>query len=122
MLVIRFATVGRKNHKQYRIVVQEKTKAPTGRHAAVLGSYDPHTKVSSLKTDEIKKWLANGAQSSDSVHNLLVREGVIDAPKRVKKLPAKKVEEAPEEEKSEESPAEESEEPAEEAPAEEKKD
>ena len=43
-----------------------------------------------------KKYLANGAQASDSVHNLLVKEGVIDADKRAVKLPEKVVEEASE--------------------------
>jgi len=100
MLVIRFATVGRKNHKQYRIVVQEKTKAPTGRHTAVVGSYDPHSKETVLKADEIKHWIANGAQPSDSVYNLLVRQGVIEGEKRKVKVPEKKEEEVEEKEES----------------------
>ncbi len=100
MLVIRFNRVGRKNHAQYRIVVQEKSVAPGGRHVAMVGSYDPHSKAITLKEGEIKQFIANGAQPSDSVHNLLVREGVIDAPKRALKLPEKEAEEQPEEEKA----------------------
>jgi len=127
MLVIRFATVGRKNHKQYRIVVQEKTKTPTGRHTAVVGSYDPHSKETVLKADEIKHWIANGAQPSDSVYNLLVRQGVIEGEKRKVKVPEKKEEEVKEkeestgaepatEEKTEETPTEEAKADPEEAP------
>lgn len=87
MLVIRLNRVGRKNKAQFRIVVQEHTAAPSGRHIAIVGSYDPHTKVVILKADEIKEYMANGAQPSDTVHNLLVREGVIDAKKRSVKMP-----------------------------------
>lgn len=87
MLVIRLNRVGRKNKAQFRIVVQEHTAAPSGRHIAIVGSYDPYTKVVILKADEIKEYMANGAQPSDTVHNLLVREGVIDAKKRSVKMP-----------------------------------
>ena len=97
MLVIRFNRVGRKNHVQYRIVVQERSKAPGGRHIKVVGSYDPHLKTVSLKKDEIETFLKNGAQPSDSVYNLLVREGVIKGEKR--KVKKKKKEEEKEEEK-----------------------
>jgi len=97
MLVIRFSRVGRRNHAQYRIVVQEKSKAPTGKHVAIVGSYDPHSKQTVLKEDEIKNFIANGAQPSDSVYNLLVRNDVIKGKKRVVKLPEKKTEEAEQE-------------------------
>jgi small subunit ribosomal protein S16 len=99
MLVIRFNRVGRHNHAQYRIIVQEKTKAPSGKHIAIVGSYDPHSKQTVLKEDMIKEFLVNGAQPSDSVYNLLVRNDVIKGEKRVVKLPEKKVEEKIEEEK-----------------------
>lgn len=101
MLVIRFNRVGRHNRAQYRIVVQEKTKAPGGRHVAVVGSYDPHSKVTVLKEDQIKDWISKGAQPSDSVHNLLVSNKVINEAKRSVKLPEKKAEEK-EEKKTEE--------------------
>lgn len=110
MLVIRFSRVGRHNHAQYRIVVQEKTKAPSGKHVAVVGSHDPHAKQTVLKVEKIKEFLKNGAQPSDTVYNLLVKNGVIEGKKRCVKLPAKPVEEtAAVEEKVEEavSPAEE---------------
>jgi len=102
MLVIRFNRVGRHNHAQYRLVVQEKSKAPSGKHIAIVGSYDPHSKQTILKENEIKEFLANGAQPSDSVYNLLVRNGVIKGEKRVVKLPEKKEEEKTEEETTEE--------------------
>ena len=86
MLTIRFARVGRKNRAQFRIVLQQHTAAPTGRHVAVLGSYDPHQKVAVLKADKIKEWVAKGAQVSNSVYNLFIKEGVLEGKKRQIKM------------------------------------
>lgn len=107
MLTIRFARAGRKNRAQYRIVLQEKTTAPTGRHVEVLGSYDPHSKKSVLKADKIKEWISKGAQASDSAYNLFVKEGIIEGKKRAVKMEKPKAPEVPAEEtKSEEKPSE----------------
>ncbi len=91
MLKIRFNRIGRRNKVYYRIVVQEHTAAPGGRHVAVVGSHDPHTKTTVLKTEAIQHWLSVGAQPSDTVHNLLVKNGII----RGKKRPKGKAVEAP---------------------------
>lgn len=92
MLTIRFSRIGRKNKAQYKIVLQEHTAAPSGRHAEVLGSYDPHLKKAIIKEDRVKYWVKKGAQLSDTVYNLLVSKGVISGEKRKVKVPAKKAE------------------------------
>jgi small subunit ribosomal protein S16 len=102
MLTIRFARVGRKNKAQFRIVLQEHTVAPGGRHIAVLGSYDPHQKKAVLKADKIKEWISKGAQVSDSAYNLLVKEGVIEGKKRPVKMEKPKAKEIPAESAKEE--------------------
>jgi small subunit ribosomal protein S16 len=84
MLAIRFNRIGRRNRTYYRIVVQEHSVAPGGRHVAVVGSHDPHAKKTILKEDEIKHWLSVGAQPSDTVYNLLVKHGIIIGKKRPK--------------------------------------
>jgi small subunit ribosomal protein S16 len=127
MLTIRFNRTGKRNKAQFRIVVQEHSVAPGGRHVEVLGSYDPHSKKSVFRADRIKYWISKGAQVSDSVWNLLVKNSIVDGAKRVVKMKKKPVEaEAaaaetkPEEKKAEETKAEEK--PAEkEVPIEEKK-
>ena len=86
MLTIRFSRVGRKNKAQFRVVLQQHTAAPTGGHVALLGSYDPHSKVAVLKADKIKEWIAKGAQVSDSAYNLFVKEGIIEGKKRAVKM------------------------------------
>ncbi|NTW14157.1 MAG: 30S ribosomal protein S16 [Candidatus Moranbacteria bacterium] len=87
MLTIRLNRTGKKNRASFRVVLQEKTKAPNHRHVEVLGSYDPHSKTTVLKGERILYWIGMGAQASDSVHNLLVRQGILkDAKKRAIKM------------------------------------
>lgn len=101
MLTIRFNRTGKRNKSYYRIVLQEHTIAPGGRHIAILGSYDPHLKKAVLKAEKIKEWIGKGAQVSDSAFNLFVKEGVIEGKKRVVKVPKKAVPEVPAEETKE---------------------
>ncbi len=82
MLTIRFNRVGRHNRVYYRIVVQEHSAAPGGRHIAVVGSYDPYQKKAALKEEAIKHWLSVGAKPSDTVHNLLVKHQIIVGQKK----------------------------------------
>jgi len=94
MLTIRFARVGKRNRAQFKIMLQEHTIAPGGRHIEVLGSYNPHSKEAVLKEDRIQYWVSKGAQMSDTACNLFVKKGVIEAKKRRVKVPAKKVDPA----------------------------
>lgn len=101
MLVIRLNRFGKRNQAQFRLVLQEKTKAPGHRHIEMLGSHNPHSKVTILKKDRILYWIGQGAQPSDRVHNMLVKDGVIEGkiipkkmPRPVKKEEAPKAEEA----------------------------
>lgn len=95
MLVIRLNRTGKKNQAQFRVVLQEHTKAPGKRHIEILGSYNPHQKTTILKKERILYWIGQGAQVSPAVHNTLVREGVIEAKKIAKKMPRPVVKEVP---------------------------
>lgn len=105
MLAIRFNRTGKRNRAHFRVVVQEHTQAPGKRHVEIVGSYDPHKKTTLLKKDRILYWIGQGAQVSDAVHNMLVREGIVEAKKIAKKMPRPVVKEVPEEAKAEEVPA-----------------
>ncbi|MCI5108526.1 MAG: 30S ribosomal protein S16 [Candidatus Pacebacteria bacterium] len=122
MLMVRLQRVGKKNQAMFRLLVTDKQNGPkSGRFLEILGSYNPHTNEKNFKKDRIKHWLDNGAQPSDTVHNLLVSEKIIEGKKKnvlSKKTPIKKEEE---EKPAEEAPAAEEEAPKEEAPAEETK-
>lgn len=95
MLAIRFNRIGKKDQAAFRIVLQEKTKAPGRKHVEMLGSYEPHMKQVVLKKERILYWLGQGAQASDSVHNLLVKEGVVMESKRAIKMEKPAVKEEP---------------------------
>jgi len=94
MLIIRYRRVGKRNHAQYKIVVAEKSFSVKGKFVEALGSYDPHSKEVVLKEDRIKYWLGVGAQCSDSVHNLLVSNGLIEGEKRKVSIKEKAKEES----------------------------
>ena len=96
MLKIRLARTGKKNAPSFRIVLQESTRKPTGKFIELLGFYNPRLKQRGLKGERIKYWLEKGARATPTVHNLLVKEGIIKGPKiKVHKRPkqAKKEEE-----------------------------
>ncbi len=96
MLKIRLTRRGKKNKAFFRVVVAEHTSPIKGKFLENLGFLNPHTKEKEFKADRIKYWIEKGAQCSDTVHNLLVSNGVIGGPKRAVKL-KKKIEEKKEE-------------------------
>lgn len=90
MLKIRLQRVGKKHEPVFRVVVGNSQNGPkSGKFIEVLGSYDPRSKnANTLNKDKVTAWIAKGAQVSDTVHNLLVSEKVIDK-KKVNSLPKK---------------------------------
>ncbi|HHX58901.1 MAG TPA: 30S ribosomal protein S16 [Candidatus Moranbacteria bacterium] len=82
MLTIRFSRVGKKNHAHYRIVVAEHSSPVKGRFLEEVGVYDPHLKQVNFKKERIDYWLSQGVKTSDSVWNLLIKEGIVSGEKR----------------------------------------
>jgi small subunit ribosomal protein S16 len=76
LLVIRLARTGRAKYPTYRVVAAESARAATGKFVAVLGHYNPHTKNLVIDREEVSKRLAEGAQPSNTVVKLLMREKV----------------------------------------------
>lgn len=94
MLTIRLVRTGKRNKASFRLVLIKKTAPPkSGKFLELLGSYDPHQKEINLKADRIKYWLSQGIQTSDTVHNMLVKEGVIKGSKIKKNFKIKKQQE-----------------------------
>lgn len=89
MLVIRFRRIGKKKKPTYRIVVAEHTFPVNGKYTEDLGSYNPHTKATTLNKDKALVWLNKGATPSNSVAKLLknekVKHGLVVIVKRNKK-------------------------------------
>ena len=91
MITIRLTRVGKKNDPSFRvIVVESKRKPQPGNYLEMVGSYDPRQDRIELKAERIKHWISMGAQTSDTVHNLLVSQKIIDA-KKINVLPKKTV-------------------------------
>jgi len=91
MIVIRLFRVGKKNQPSFKIVVTDKKRPPRGgRFVEEVGFWNPLTKEKVLRQDRIKYWLSVGAQPSETVHNLLIKEKIIQGVKipvhKVKKL------------------------------------
>ncbi len=82
MLRIRFLRVGKKNRPFFRIVATDSANPPQGgRFKEKLGFFDPLKREVKLKSERIKYWISVGAQPSDRVHNLLIKEGIIKGKK-----------------------------------------
>ncbi len=86
MLTIRLRRVGKKKHPAYRLIISEKTKDPWGDVLETLGTYQPlmQPAVVNFKLERIKYWLDKGAQTSDTVWNLLVDQKLVTGEKRRK--------------------------------------
>jgi len=95
MIIIRLKRVGKKNQPSYRVIVTDKNLGgPKGKVIEYLGWYSPLTKKYSLKKERISYWLSQGAQTSDSIYNLLVKDGIITGKKKAIKIkPSKKAKE-----------------------------
>ena len=98
--MIRLSRIGKKNHPTYRIVVSDKQKDMRAPYLEALGTYDPHTQPSTFTIDKerLLHWMKNGAQLSDTVHNLCIVNKILEGEKRNmmhKKEPVEKAAEAP---------------------------
>ncbi len=87
--MMRLQRVGRKNDPSYRIVVVDKRTGPkSNKNIAILGSYNPKLNHVQVDKDAAKVWLSKGVQPSDTVHNILVGQKVIEG-KKINVLPKK---------------------------------
>ncbi len=87
MLTIRFQRIGRTNQPAFRIVATEKARAAkAGSIVEILGNYNPLTKAFAIEKDRVLARIAQGAQPSGSLKNLLISKGIIEG-KKVNVLP-----------------------------------
>ena len=76
---IRLKRMGSKKRPFYRIVVADSRSPRDGRFIETVGTYNPLTEPEqvTLKEEAIMNWLSNGAQPSDTVRNILSKQGVM---------------------------------------------
>jgi small subunit ribosomal protein S16 len=91
MLKIRLQRVGRIHQPLFRLVLTDsKNSTKSGRSLEILGNFDArHGEKAVFKTDRITHWISKGAKPSDTVHNLLISQKIIEG-KKVNVLPLKK--------------------------------
>ncbi|MCR5149807.1 MAG: 30S ribosomal protein S16 [Clostridiales bacterium] len=76
---IRLRRMGAKKAPFYRVVVADSRYPRDGRFIEEIGTYDPTVNPSAVKIDaeKVNKWIANGAQPTDTVKALLKKEGIL---------------------------------------------
>ena len=77
---IRLRRMGAKKNPFYRRVVADSRYPRDGRFIDEIGTYDPLKTPADVKidADKAKQWIANGAQPTDTVKDILKKSGVID--------------------------------------------
>ena len=80
MLKLRLKRMGRRHRPFYRISALDSRRPRDGRVLEELGYYDPlakdEAKQVKINTERVKYWLKQGAQPSDTVGNLLRKNGI----------------------------------------------
>lgn len=76
---IRLRRMGAKRAPFYRVVVADSRYPRDGRFIEEIGTYDPMKNPAEIKIDAEKaqKWLANGAQPTDTVRSLLKKSDIL---------------------------------------------
>ena len=76
---IRLTRIGQKKAPLYRIVVADSRAPRDGRFIEAIGTYDPNKEPSEYHVNEelAKKWLANGAQPTETVNRLFKAAGIV---------------------------------------------
>ncbi|MBR2460498.1 MAG: 30S ribosomal protein S16 [Clostridia bacterium] len=73
MVKIRLKRMGAKKNPFYRVVVADSRYLRDGRFIEEIGTYDPTVEPAAVKIDieKANKWIANGAQPTETVRDLL---------------------------------------------------
>lgn len=82
--MLRLQRLGTTKRPTYRLIVSEKRKDTQAGALEILGTYEPllKDKKINLKIERIKYWLSVGAQTSNTVNNLLINNKIIEGKKR----------------------------------------
>ena len=77
---IRLRRIGAKKSPFYRVIIADERSPRNGRFIEEIGTYNPMVEPAEVKIDaeKAKKWLANGAQPTDTVKALLKKSNIVD--------------------------------------------
>ena len=78
---LRLKRMGSKQKPFYRIVAADSRSPRDGKFIETIGTYNPITEPAEIKVDQelAIKWLNNGAIPTDTVRDLLSKQGVLKA-------------------------------------------
>jgi small subunit ribosomal protein S16 len=77
---IRLRRTGKKKEVHYRIVVTEASAAREGSFIEAIGYVNPRLDPPQVRLNEerAKLWLGRGAQPTDTVRSILIRQGLLE--------------------------------------------
>src|SRR5947209_18565933 len=81
MVAIRLRRAGSKKRPFFRVVVTDSRAARDSSFVEILGHYNPRSRpaVVQVNKERLDKWIAQGAQMSDSVRTLVARHLTVSA-------------------------------------------
>ncbi len=76
---IRLTRMGAKGKPFYRIVASDSRRPRDGQYIEQIGTYDPNQNPAAVNVNEevALKWLNDGAIPSDTVKNILSKQGIM---------------------------------------------
>jgi small subunit ribosomal protein S16 len=77
MLKLRLKKCGRKGQASYRIVAMPSATKRDGKAVEELGFYNPHSYEANINVVRVKARLAQGAQPTETVKNLLKKAAIV---------------------------------------------
>ncbi len=75
---MRLTRTGAKKAPTYRVIVADSRSPRDGRFIEELGHFNPRTDEVVIDAEKAKKWIATGAQPTDTVRALLKKSNIID--------------------------------------------
>ncbi len=80
MVKLRLTRIGAKGQPFYRIVAVDSRKARDGKYIEQIGYFDPmqNPEVIKIDAEKAQKWIAKGAQPTDTVRVLLKKAGALE--------------------------------------------
>ncbi len=81
MVKLRLARAGAKKRPFYRVVVTDSRSPRDGRFIEQIGTYDPKLNPAGFSVDKerMQYWLGTGAQASETLHRLLLKQKASEA-------------------------------------------
>ena len=75
---MRLRRLGAKKAPTYRVVVADSRFPRDGRFIEEIGFFNPKSDELKIDAEKAKKWIANGAQPTDTVKALLKKSNIVD--------------------------------------------